>query len=83
MNEVIKNIKKEIKKGETIVVATSGGPDSMCLLNILISMNRYNIICAHINHKLRKESEAEAKMVTEYCTGNNITCEYYEIKGYS
>ena len=82
MNDVIKNIKKEIKDGETIVVATSGGPDSITLLNILLNIKKYRIICAHVNHKLRKESEEEAKMVEKLCTSNNITYEYYEIKGY-
>ena len=82
MNDVIQKIKKEIKKGETIVVATSGGPDSMCLLNILMELKKYNIVCAHVNHKLRKESEAEAKMVKDLCISNNITYEYYEIEGY-
>ena len=64
------------------MVATSGGPDSMCLLNILMELKKYNIVCAHVNHKLRKESEAEAKMVKDLCISNNITYEYYEIEGY-
>ena len=81
MNDVIEDIKKEIKE-KTVVVATSGGPDSMCLLNLLKQNTNLNIICAHVNHKLREESEIEAKMVKNYCKSNNITYEYYEIKNY-
>ena len=80
MNDVLKDIKKQIKD-ETVVVATSGGPDSMCLLNLIKDTNK-KIICAHVNHKLREESNEEAKMVKDYCTSNNITYEYYEITSY-
>ena len=80
MNDVLEDIKKQIKD-ETVVVATSGGPDSMCLLNLIKQTNN-KIICAHVNHKLREESEKEAKMVKDYCTSNNITYEYYEITSY-
>lgn len=80
MNDVLKDIKKIIKD-EPVVVATSGGPDSMCLLNLIKDTNK-KIICAHVNHKLREESEEEAIMVKDYCTSNNITYEYYEITNY-
>ena len=81
MNDVLEDIKKQIKT-ETVVVATSGGPDSMCLLNLLKQNTKLNIICAHVNHKLREESEEEATMVKDFCTSNNITYEYYEITNY-
>ena len=81
MNEVVKDIKKTIDKNQLLIVATSGGPDSMCLLNI-IKENNYNVICAHVNHNLRKESKEEAKMVENYCKKNNIPFEYTEIKNY-
>ena len=80
MNDVLEDIKKQINN-ETVVVATSGGPDSMCLLNLIKNTN-LKIICAHVNHKLREESEEEAIMVKDYCTSNNITYEYYEITNY-
>lgn len=85
MNEVINDLNKELNKNEIIVIATSGGPDSMCLLNLLIDIRKeknLKIICAHVNHKLRKESEEEAEMVKNFCLSNNITYEYEEIKDY-
>ena len=82
MNEVINDIKKEIKQNEIVIIATSGGPDSMALINILKNINKYKLICAHVNHKLRKESNAEAKMVKNYCKENNIIFEYHEIDNY-
>ncbi len=52
--------------GERIVVGVSGGPDSLCLLDILhglsVSLN-IELIVAHLNHGLRPEAAAEAEMV--------------------
>ena len=46
-----------------IVVAVSGGPDSMALLNMLLDQRQhyhFQIVCANVNHNVRKESEEEA-----------------------
>lgn len=69
-----------INKNDYIVIGLSGGPDSMVLLNILIKYKydnnlNYNIVCAHINHNLRKESEEEEKFITKYCKDNNLLLE--------
>ena len=72
-------------KNDIIVVGCSAGPDSMALLNLLNVIKKeknIKIICAHVNHNLRKESKAEAQMVKDYCTQKNIIYEYMEIKEY-
>ena len=79
MEETILFLKSILKDNDTIVVGTSGGADSMCLLSILNSLKsslKLNIICAHINHNLRKESKKEYALVKKYCEENNITLEY-------
>lgn len=66
-------------------MATSGGPDSMTLLTLLIKIKdtkKLNIICAHVNHKLRKESDKEEIMVKKYAKNNNIIFETYTITNY-
>lgn len=71
---------------DSVVVGVSGGPDSMCLLNVLISYkNKFNlkIICAHVNHNLRKESASEAEFVKEYCYENDLIFEYMIIDNYA
>ena len=73
-----------IDSSEKIVVAVSYGPDSMALLDIL--KNKYsasNIICAHVHHNHRKESDIEASMLEKYCISNNIIFEMMKIKKYS
>ncbi len=86
MNEMFNFLDNLLKFEDHIVVATSGGPDSMCLLSILLSYQKklnLKIICAHVNHKLRKESEDEKKFVQDYCLKNNVTFEYMEIDSYT
>ena len=39
-----------------LVVGCSAGPDSMALLHYLKNNTKIEIVCAHINHNLRKES---------------------------
>ncbi|HQC83364.1 MAG TPA: tRNA lysidine(34) synthetase TilS [Bacilli bacterium] len=72
----VDNLLKEanVTKDDLIIVACSGGPDSMYLLNTLF-VDGYNIICAHVNHNLRKESIDEYKFVENYCKKNNIKFE--------
>ena len=69
-----------------IVVAVSGGPDSMVLLNVLMDMRSkyiFKIICAHVNHNVRKESEDEKVFLEQYCLKNNIIFEYMKILEYN
>ena len=79
--KVLKTIKENdlIKNEDNIVVGVSGGPDSMALLNVLISLNKSKkinckIVVAHINHGIRVEADEETKYVQEFCEKNDITC---------
>ncbi|MBL4930624.1 tRNA lysidine(34) synthetase TilS [Clostridium paridis] len=69
---------KLINPGDKILVALSGGPDSVCLINLLIEMrDEFNISvgAAHINHMLRgDEADADEEYVRKICELNNIPC---------
>jgi tRNA(Ile)-lysidine synthase len=58
-----------IKPHDSIIVAVSGGPDSVALIKILDSINssknlRLSLFIAHLNHQLRgKSSEEDAQFV--------------------
>lgn len=72
-----------IKSNEVLVVGVSYGPDSMFLLDLLSNYFKDNkIICAHVHHNHRKESDEEAKRLEMYCKENKITFEYMKIKEY-
>ena len=55
---------------DKVVVAVSTGVDSMVLLDLLQhlpSKNRPQIIVAHMNHQLRKQSQLEERFIRQYC----------------
>lgn len=82
MKETIDFLKKiNIDKSKFLVVATSGGPDSMALLHLL-KTNNYNVVCAHVNHNLRSISDEEFIFVENYCKDNDIIFEGMKIEGY-
>ncbi len=59
-----------------MVLAVSGGVDSMVLLDIF--MKKYgteNLVVAHFNHKLRPSADDDEKFVAGYCKKNNIRFE--------
>lgn len=86
MEEVYQFLLREIKKyNETVVVGVSGGPDSMAILHLLLSLRDeigIKIICAHVNHNVRVESEEEAANLEKYCDLNQITFEMMKIENY-
>ena len=77
--KVLWTIKKfnMIDENDLIVVAVSGGPDSMALLNALLNfkeMLKFNIVVAHVNHMIRAVADEETTYVKEFCDKNNIQC---------
>ncbi len=62
--------------GDTVIVALSGGADSVCLLHNLNSIRKkYNIDlrACHVNHNLRgEESNKDMKFCMELCRQNDI-----------
>ena len=86
MKRVLLYLNSLLKENDTIIVATSGGPDSMCLLHLVCELKsklNLKIIVAHVNHKLRKESEEEALFVKEVSEKYNLIYEYMEILEYN
>ncbi len=80
--KVFETIKKEnlIENGDNIVVAVSGGPDSICLLNVLNEIKNeklidFNMFVAHINHMIREEAGEDEQFVKDFC--KNIGIEFY------
>lgn len=73
-----------IKANEVLVVGVSYGPDSMFLLDLLKNkFNKSKIVCAHVHHNHRKESDEEALKLKRYCMENKITFEIMKINSYT
>lgn len=80
MDEVLNYIRYNtvLHSNDYVVIGLSGGPDSMVLLNLLIQYKHeigFNIVCAHVHHNVRKESDDEADFVKNYCENNNLIFE--------
>lgn len=88
VNEIIRIVKNNIldnnllNKGDKVVVAVSGGPDSMCLLDVLYRLKDeldIKIEVAHVNHGIRKESDGEKIYVENYCNDRDIPFHYLKV----
>ena len=77
--------KINLNKEDSVVVGVSSGPDSMCLLYILLELRKkrgFQIIVAHINHNKREESREEEEFLKKYCKDNDVTFESMKIENY-
>lgn len=81
-----------INKGTPVLLACSGGRDSMSLLHLLIQEGFGQLRVAHCNFKLRgEESDGDQELVESYCGQHQIpfhfksfeTKEYAESRGIS
>ena len=59
-----------------LAVGVSGGVDSMCLLYWLHEIGA-DIVCLHVNHKLRPEADVESNYVSDVCAQLNIPCHVF------
>jgi tRNA(Ile)-lysidine synthase len=70
--------KRLIERGDRVLVAVSGGPDSTALLHILIKIREdldLTLSIAHFNHGLRgKESDADQTFVEKMAKACDIIC---------
>lgn len=77
--EVLQTILKYnlINEKDKIVIGVSGGPDSICLLNVLNSLKKklnFEIYVAHINHMIRDVADEETEYVKNFCKKINVKC---------
>src|SRR3972149_7584722 len=84
LNQIQNKVKNTIEKynliqqGDKIIVAVSGGADSICLLHILNSLKKnleISIHVAHLNHLLRgDESERDESFVKKSAESLSLPC---------
>jgi tRNA(Ile)-lysidine synthase len=77
-----------IKSGQKVLVAVSGGPDSVCLLNVLAKLRSdlgFTLHIAHLNHQLRgEEAESDEQYVADLAREMKIpaTIEKRDVSSY-
>ena len=70
-------ILRHVPKGAGVLVAVSGGRDSMVLLHALLSVQgalQVKIEVGHIDHGLRSSSVEDARFVAESCARLGVAC---------
>jgi tRNA(Ile)-lysidine synthase len=71
---------------DTIIVALSGGADSVCLLYVLLELRRlqtaptFALKACHVNHKLRgKASDSDERFVRDLCAKLDVPLHVHEV----
>ena len=86
MNQATQFLTNLLKPADTIVLAISGGPDSMYLAHLLLKLKDklgLKIILAHVNHGLREQSAEEEQFLRDFAKENKLAFEYLKIEKYS
>ena len=68
---------KLVVSGDKILLAVSGGADSMVMASLFFMLTKIlniELVVVNFNHNLRKESVKEAKIVERYISSLNIEC---------
>ncbi len=61
----------QLDPAKPIVVGVSGGPDSLCTLDVLERCG-YSPVVAHFNHQLRPEAEAESEVIRQLAENRKL-----------
>ncbi|MGB9780831.1 tRNA lysidine(34) synthetase TilS [Caldanaerobacter sp.] len=73
IEKVLKTIEKYnmIEKNDKIVMGVSGGPDSLCMLDVLFNLKEkfaLELYVVHVNHMIRgEEAKKDAEYVADLC----------------
>ncbi len=73
------------KENDVIVFGCSYGPDSMALFKSLLLLKEkenVQLVCAHVHHGKRKESDQEKEALEAYCKKHHVVFEYMKIERY-
>lgn len=72
-----------MEDGTHIVLGLSGGPDSVCLFDVLLELSavkNFRIHPVHVNHKFRPgDAERDQEYVEELCRQRGLTCRTFTV----
>lgn len=81
--DILKIVKKDIinnrliGKGDRVLVALSGGSDSVTLLHILLALSEemgFFVSAAHVNHNIREQAKSDEEFVRKLCKKLDVQC---------
>lgn len=68
-------LKKNLSKSASLLLALSGGPDSLCLAQLLFEFQKdlnYTLEIAHVDHGIRLESKTEKELLEKWANEKKI-----------
>jgi len=84
MTDIKKTVKntilshKLINRGDYVLLGLSGGPDSLCLLHVLLDLKSelgFEMSAVHVNHGIRGQAaDEDAMWVSKYCNRIGVSC---------
>jgi tRNA(Ile)-lysidine synthase len=84
MNDVRRTVEETVRKhglisrGDHIVIGLSGGPDSVALFDVLLSLREeydLSLYAVHVNHMIRPgDAEKDQAYVEDICRDNDVPC---------
>ncbi|MDO5037232.1 MAG: tRNA lysidine(34) synthetase TilS [Tissierellia bacterium] len=75
MGDFEKKIQAHIEPGARLIVALSGGPDSVCLFHHLLAFREaldLDIEACHLHHGLREEAQGDLDFVKNLCQAHQV-----------
>lgn len=67
-------LRRRLPRGGRLLVAVSGGLDSMCLLHFCLGLRGFSVTAAHFDHQLRQASQRDRRFVEEWCAAHGVPC---------
>lgn len=73
---------KMLNDNDTVIVGLSGGADSVCLFEVLLTLRDdidFDMVAVHVNHLIRgSEADKDEEYVKSLCVANGIECITYK-----
>ena len=83
ITEILDQVEEHLPVGSKIIVACSGGADSIALADALLLLQekrKYQLVVCHVEHGLRgSEALADADFVVEFCRMRQVACEVLRV----
>ncbi len=73
-----------LRPGQKVLLAVSGGPDSLCLLHVMVRLRRLlrvRLAVLHVDHGMREGSAADARYVTAAANRLGVTAYVDQLQG--
>lgn len=83
VDEIARAMSSFCAKGDSVLLAVSGGRDSMALMHAMRSLTDIQPVIGHVHHGLRAASDAECELVRRTAEQQGFECDVKHLDGSS